>query len=325
MKKFYLILILILICFFIIYPLYFSSLFHNQEKISYSGDISGRNHLNTIILLGDTQRKSFWEFFKEDNGNISTYIFDKIASENPAFIIHLGDLIFNSANPYHWKNFDKSAKSIRKKGIPLFPILGNHEYYGFNKIALNNYFSHFPYYKNAQWNSLRFNDIGFILLNSNFDDMTKQEIEKQNSWYKAKLKELQQDSTISMIIIACHHPPYTNSMDVNDSKEVHYHFVNPLINIPKAKLFFSGHCHSYEHFLKNNIHFIVSGGGGGPRQKLITDSTEIRHKDHYKGGKFRKFHYCQLIISNNGILLQMININSDTGKWHVGDEFFINY
>lgn len=278
--------------------------------------------ISSIILLGDTQRTSGIEFWKEKNTGISKIIFQKIASEYPDFIIHLGDMVFDAASPDSWKQFDYDADNVNNKKILMYPVLGNHEYYGNNKIAKENIISRFPFLEEKTWYSKRINDVGVILLNSNFGELSEEQNLEQLNWYRNELEKFQNDTTINYILAACHHPPFTNSKVVGDDKNVLEKFVIPFISVPKAQLFFSGHCHSYEHFIKHGRHFIVSGGGGGPRQELKTSASGTRHDDSFKGTSLRDFHYCKLSLLYDKILFEMIAVN-ESGEFKNKDSFSI--
>ncbi|MFH1049354.1 MAG: metallophosphoesterase [bacterium] len=307
-----------------------------SDSVIYSGSTKDREDLKSFIFIGDTQRASNWEIGREKNDEVRPLILKQIAAENPAFIVHLGDFVFMGSDEDEWNAFDNFALNIRKKSIPVFPTLGNHEYFGNNEKAFKNYFSRFPHINNAKWYSFKFCNIGFIILNSNFDELKEKEQAKQNDWYLKKLEDLQNDSSITSIIIACHHSPYTNSTIVSADEDVQKYFVEPMFDIPKAKLFFTGHCHSYEHFEKNGKHFIVTGGGSGPRQKLRTKPI---YQDTFEGERIRNFHYCKVTIKDEGLLVQMIYIDDnilrqaqddnkqaqDDNKWKVGQEFLVGY
>jgi 3',5'-cyclic AMP phosphodiesterase CpdA len=291
------------------------------QLAKYTGNISSRKHIPSFILVGDTQRTSFWEFWREQNDSARFAVLQKIASENPAFVIHLGDFVYQGSSQNHWAKFDAYAYEFRNCAIPLFPVLGNHEFYGNKKNALHNYYSHFPYLKKRKWIAFRFCSVGFILLDSNFDKQRDNEKKQQDRWYRKRLREFQNDSALTTILVACHHPPYTNSTIVNDDEEVQSTFVKPFTTTPKTKLFFSGHCHSYEHFVLNNKHFIVSGGGGGPRHILKINANKQRHSDTSKNGARRAFHFCRISILSKGLRVQMFRLNSLSNEWSLGDEF----
>jgi predicted phosphodiesterase len=293
-----------------------------QSKNNYSSSLIQSEENNSFIIIGDTQRACFVEIGKEKNDEVRPMILKKIADENPSFIIHLGDFVCFGSSKNDWEKFDDLAIDIRSKNIPILPVLGNHDYFLNDKTALRNFFSRFPDLVKQTWYSRTFNGTGFIFLNSNFDNLTKEGNQKQLSWYKKTLNDLQSDTSVKIIIICCHHAPFTNSTVVSDNKDVQDLFVKPMLNIPKAKLFFTGHCHCYEHFIMENKHFIVTGGGSGPRQKL---SDKPIHIDTYKGGKIRNFHFCKATLRNFGILVQMIYIDDNLKKWEIGQEFFIEF
>jgi len=294
-----------------------------QQAVLYTGSISERQHLRSFVLVGDTQRTSFWEFWREQNDSARIAVLQKIASENPAFVIILGDLVSQGSNPIHWQQFDEYTADIRNSGIPIFPVLGNHDYFGNKERALGHYFSRFPHLEKSKWIAFRFLSVGIILLNSNFNELKDNERRQQHSWFIKKISEFQNDLALTTILVACHHPPYTNSKVVSDDKDVQRTFVEPFIATPKAKLFFSGHCHSYEHFVKNDKHFIVSGGGGGPRQLLEIDAEKQRHSDTYKGGPLRDFHFCRFSILTEGVQVQMVRLNKGLREWSIGEEFVV--
>ncbi|MGH9760247.1 MAG: metallophosphoesterase family protein, partial [Blastocatellia bacterium] len=215
---------------------------------TYTGDISSRQNIPFFMFVGDTQRTSRWERLigREQNDAGRQAVLDKIADENPAFLVILGDLVFQGDSPTHWPQFDQFAAPIRQKGIPVFPLLGNHEYFGDHNKAFELFFDRFPHLQRRFWYSIRFGSVAIILLDSNFDEMGRELMDRQDEWYKATLAEYQRDSAITNIIVCCHHAPYTNSTVVSDDALVQQHFVEPFKTTPKAKVFFTGHCHSYE-------------------------------------------------------------------------------
>ncbi|NIM16548.1 MAG: hypothetical protein GTO45_31430 [Candidatus Aminicenantes bacterium] len=52
----------------------------------------------------------------------------RIASQKPACVINLGDLVFCGTSQKQWKLFDKAHEPILQNKIPYFPVPGNHEY-----------------------------------------------------------------------------------------------------------------------------------------------------------------------------------------------------
>jgi hypothetical protein len=115
----------------------------------------------------------------------------------------------------------------------------------------------------------------------------------------------------------------TNSTIVSGSDAVRRYFVEPFLKTPKAQLFFSGHCHSYERFVEHGKTFIVTGGGGGARQKVITDSTRQHYRDYFRGPDIRPFHFCRVTIEETALRVRMVCLDSTLKHWSVADEFTI--
>ena len=296
----------------------------DKKFVQYSDEVTEADNDSTIIIIGDTQQTSFWEFWRESNSEFIPIILQEISNENPAMIIHLGDVVFNGASINHWNEFDEFAAPIYKKQIPIFPVLGNHEYFGNNEEAFQNYFFHFPAAKQKKWYKKNYKSVSFIFLNSNFSEMTREEIYNQNDWLDLIVAELENNDLIKHIVFISHAPPYTNSKVVDDNIFVQNYFVSIFEESKKAALFLSGHSHSYEHFIKEEKHFLVSGGGGGPRHELETNSkNKDYHFDYYPGKEIRDLHYCKMTIHENDLEIEMIKLDKESGEWSSGDCFSI--
>ena len=87
---------------------------------------------------------------------------------------------------------------------------------------------------------------------------------------------------------------------------------------------FSGHAHTYEHFVKNGRHFVVSGGGGGPRVELL-EGADRRHRDLYRGATPRPFHYLVVLPDATGITVRVKGFTKVDRSLTVVDEFFVPF
>ncbi len=278
---------------------------------SYAGFADVQPTKNCFIIVGDTQATSHWEFWRERNDRERKSIVDEITRRDPAFVLHLGDLTTRGGSEKHWQEFDDMHKEIRKKKIPYFPILGNHEFYGNDRKALQNYFERFPYLDKRRWYSFTWKKVGFILVESNFSSLTKEQVEEQSKWYLSELERLDKDESVDSIIVCCHEPPFTNSRVVRPNKEVKIYFADPFLRFQKARLFFSGHSHSYERFQIKNKFFIVSGGGGGPRHRVSVDPARSVYQDLFSGPEIRFFHFCEIERRGNALAFRVLRLESD--------------
>lgn len=281
------------------------------------------NEKKPLIIIGDTQRTSLLEFWRERNNGVSKHMLDEVCNENPAAVIHLGDMVFNGSSRSSWNDFEHDAASVFSRQIPFYPVLGNHEYFLGHSVP-EYVKTHFPPLAKKTWYSVTFGKLAVILLNSNFSALSAAEINEQNSWYAAELQKFQNDTSFTWIIVGCHHAPFTNSTVITDNKRVQKEFVLPFIAVSKAKIFFTGHCHGYEHFVNYGKDFIVTAGGGGPRPKLKKNNRDSFHQDICKADSPRDFNYCRLTFVDQHLLFEMIAWDGKSEKTRVGEHFVIN-
>jgi len=293
-----------------------------KKKPSYAGFADIQATKNHFILVGDTQGTSHWEFWREKNDRERKLIINEIAKREPAFVIHLGDLTTRGSSEKHWQQFDDMHKEFRKKEIPYFPIFGNHEFYGNDKKAQQNYFERFPYLDQRRWYSFIWKNLGLILVDSNFSSLTKEQIEGQSQWYLNELEKFEKMTGVDYIIVCCHEPPFTNSLVVSPNEKVKVYFADPFLRFQKTRLFLSGHSHSYERFQMDGKFFIVSGGGGGPRHKVIIDPRKRRYQDLFSGAELRFFHFCEIENRNDTLVFKVLRLESD-GSFATIDPFTI--
>jgi Icc-related predicted phosphoesterase len=298
----------------------------SQKVQPFRGDLQQRGERNCILFVGDTQRTGYLErlLLREQNDQARQAVMEKMVHEDPACVVILGDLVASGGDQDAWSYFDQLTINLRRDSIPVFAVPGNHEYFDGRETGLANFFERFPHPGNRTWYSFRLKNLAVILLNSNFDELRQDEFDLQNKWYLNTLDEYQKDSTVASIIVSCHHPPFTNSTIVSASKSVREYFVKPFEETQKAKIFFTGHCHSYERFFDGGKTFIVTGGGGGPRQEVQTRPKKQRYHDYFAGPAIRPFHFCRLIIQEKDLMIQMVCMDEKTGRWSVGDEVKID-
>jgi 3',5'-cyclic AMP phosphodiesterase CpdA len=264
-----------------------------------------------FCIVSDTQKTSHWEFWRETNGRERKWITQEMANRDPAFIINLGDLTARGSSKKHWQEFDTLNTPLRERRIPYFPVMGNHEFYGNNGKDLSYFFGRFLYLDHRRWYSFIWKNIGFILLDSNFSDMTVEEVHQQTQWYLKELEKFEKDDRVDYIIAGCHRPPFTNSKIVRLSQKSQTYFAKPFLRFRKAVLFFSGHSHTYERFRFGGKLFIVTGGGGGPRHKVYVDPKEWHYEDLYAGPELRFFHFCEIEVTGESLLFTVHRLEAD--------------
>ncbi|MBM4179223.1 MAG: hypothetical protein FJ211_07830 [Ignavibacteria bacterium] len=248
-----------------------------------------------VTVIGDQQRTSWVEFWKESNTEHARVVKNAITKKPDALLL-LGDHVFWSSSKGDWEFFDEIMQPVHQAGIPVFPLFGNHEYLGNTEVGMQNVQSRFTAARTT-WYRWDADSVAYLMLNSNWHDIGQDSTALQHAWFAEQLQKCDDDVTIRVIVVSSHHPPFTNSSVVHDDQRTRDEFVPLFMKTAKGRLWLSGHCHALEFFERNGKKFVVSGGGGGPRQKLFT-GTAARYEDQLSGPAIRPLH--SLLLQRNG-------------------------
>lgn len=260
-----------------------------------------------IAVIGDQQRTSWIEFWKESNTQHAQVVKSAMAQKPDALLL-LGDQVFWTSSKGDWEFFDEIMQPVHESGIPVFPLFGNHEYLGNTDVGLQNVQSRFAAARTT-WYRWDADSVAYIMLNSNWHTIGQDSTMMQRAWFANQLAACERDVTIRAIVVSSHHPPLTNSSVVHDDMQARDEFVPLFMNTVKGRLWLSGHCHALEMFEQNGKQFIVSGGGGGPRQKLLTGS-DARHEDKLSGSRVRPLHSLLLTRKGDSITVTVDSVTS---------------
>jgi predicted phosphodiesterase len=251
-----------------------------------------------IAMVSDTQAPLGVEriFLKAHQNTLATKkILEDIISRRPKALFMLGDVVSVGSREKKWRLMDSFLLHSRSIGIAVTAILGNHDLFmsALSGEALFN--KRFPDQVNTGFYKL-VDSIGFVLLNSNFSKLTAVQLQQQQDFYTATMAQLEADSSVKVIVVACHHSPYSNSRIVGSNIRVQEKFVPLFQRSSKAKLFITGHAHAFEHFTMSGKDFLTIGGGGGLHQPLNTRKGRIRSLSE---AYFPEFHYILMKRKND--------------------------
>lgn len=276
----------------------------------------------TIVIYGDS-RPSIWPVFRDhEDADVRVEVVRRIAQEAPDLVLHSGDLVFNGAHAESWGLFDVEHQPLRDRRIPFYPVLGNHEYFLDSKGLEKFFFPRFPMLGGRMWYDVRQGPVLFLMLNSNFSRLADEEIEAQDRWLEDQLAKAKEDAGIRAVIAVCHHPPYTNAVFSSINREVEGHFVARMHGHPKVKAMFFGHVHSYERFLIDGTHYVVSGGGGAPLVPIQQDPAKTTFRDLCPT-QDRRYNFCLGHLTSERLTFEVYNLNRDM-TWSVMDAFEID-
>ena len=175
----------------------------------------------------------------------------------PDFVVHTGDLVADGYDSSLWPIFFDIERDLLRQ-TAFFPSLGNHErntqeFYDFFRVDT-------PYY------SFNWGNAHFIVLNSDFGNAASSNSAKEAFW-AAQTSWLNEDLAANQKadyrFVAAHHPPMS-AVTTRQNFNARMIALMPLLEKYRVTAGFFGHDHNYQHYLKNGIHYIVTGGGGAP-------------------------------------------------------------
>ncbi|WP_118951576.1 metallophosphoesterase family protein [Taibaiella helva] len=261
-----------------------------------------QNGNDTMIFVSDTQAPLFVERLIHRtpfNRTATGLIFDDILGKRPQQVFLLGDVVAAGSKPARWTRVDRFLDSIRKDKGAVWACLGNHEYLYSAKAGVSAFQKRFPGHSKTGYYIIR-DSVAVVLLNSNLSRLTTEEQRRQEAFYQEALSTLDRNDSVRVIIVACHHAPYSNSKVVGSNLKVREQFAVPFLQTKKGLLFLSGHSHNFEHFRIGGKTFLVIGGGGGIRQHLNTGADRIECEND---GCHPAFHY--LMVKRQVAALQI--------------------
>lgn len=224
-------------------------------------------------------------------------IADAIREINPAFVIHVGDLVTNGDSPEDWAAFwgvvaPPDGEESLAGNAPLFPVIGNHEYRtllgGYVEEGITRYRLEFVLPANGleaqfpEWSerfySFAYGPAFYIVLDMNYDsdaayDATgliteagPPEIHPGSPQYEWLVSQLEAARDRYLFTFVCFHPPPYSSGPWGNSISFRARFLDPLFREWGVDGVFSSHDHFYERCETRaeeyRILYFVEGAGG---------------------------------------------------------------
>jgi acid phosphatase type 7 len=226
-------------------------------------------------------------------------IVNAIMRLKPVAVFHTGDLVANGRDPGQWAIFNRIVAPLRLSAA-FYPALGNHE----RNAAL--YFADFKLPGNGRWYWVDIDAIHFIVLD------TGSPIGPGSEQYNWLEKYLQRTNPADFTVAVFHHPPLSVGPHAYDEKKLHNSIV-PLFEKYDVDLVFAGHDHDYQRFFYNNIHYVVTGGGGAPlySQKRASPYLKVF---------LNEYHFCNLTNRHDG----QLRVDVFDGNLRVLDSFTVS-
>ena len=214
-----------------------------------------------FVVLGDTRTRP--DVHRSVIAAIVRY-------SKPDFVLHTGDLVADGTDPALWPLFfDIEGPLLRTAAF--YPSLGNHERHARN---YNDFMQAAPYYS-FDWGSAHFSvldsDIG---TSANTDRAKDAYWKEQTEWLEADLRKSQK-ATFRFVV--AHHPPMSAVFN-RQGNNAHMTALMAMFEQHHVTAGWFGHDHNYQHYLKNGIHYVITGGGGAPLYDVDKPPAGITQK-----------------------------------------------
>ena len=236
---------------------------------------------------------------------------ERMRSYDLDFVLHTGDTVYNAfeqsgpAEAFATKYFEAFGPLLHE--VPIYPVLGNHDYDQPARSGGRPYFlSAFPLLTDPSvpdsalgtWYAFDQAGIQFIMLDSQAFQGAGGRAE-QTAWMEERLA----DPSFRFSIPVFHTPPYTSGFHRNDGRALRTDW-NPLFEAADAPLVFSGHDHNYERIVRNDVTYVVSGGGS---PVLYGETGRVEGSQAFH----REMHFVLVEIDRDRIELTAIDIDGN--------------
>jgi acid phosphatase type 7 len=278
----------------------------------------------TLVAYGD-QRFTDPANVKATDPRVRQWLVKQIAAAKPMAIVLNGDvpLAGDVANDY--AVFRAESAAWRDAHLRVFPALGNHEFHGEPRKALENWWNAFPEMRNRRWYSAQLGSRVYVIaLDSDTSLLPGSD---QARWIEKQIDGL--PASIDFVLFTMHHPPVA---DVQTHLEVDHNprpneialrdYLSAAAKRSHARLLVSaGHIHNYERNEYEGVTYLVSGGGGAKPYYV-----ERTAGDRYQSQMFPNYHFVKFTLEKDrlhGVMYRVANPEAETLALEVKDTFDI--
>jgi acid phosphatase type 7 len=275
----------------------------------------------TFIAYGDTR------FTQRDgvaNAVARRALVARMASENPAAIFIGGDLVYDGSSVEDYETYTTETAAWSQAKIPTFPALGNHEFKGCGKdlspCLVNWWRSAAPSgVSSFRWYSVNLGPKLLVLVLDS--DSSLKPASEQRIWLEQQITHV--SSPIEFILVVLHYPPVRDPIypRAKDEKEIARYLSNHARALRARVVVVGSHVHNYERYRRDDVTYLVSGGGGAKPVPVLRLFGELSKLDTGVN-----FHYIRFRLENGDLQGTMVRFEPDSPAetaWTEPDRFEI--
>jgi hypothetical protein len=273
----------------------------------------------TFIAYGDTR------FTQRDgvaNAVARRGLVARLASEKPAAIFIGGDLVYDGSNPADYEIYRTETAVWSQANIPIFPALGNHEFRGCDKdvspCLVNWWGAAAPSeVRSFRWYSVTLGPKILVLLLDS--DSSLKPGSEQRTWFEQQITH--SGSPVKFVFVVLHYPPVRDPIfpRAKDEKEIARYLSKHAHSLQARVVVVSSHIHNYERFRRDDVTYLVSGGGGAKPVPVLRMFGELSKLDTAEN-----FHYIRFRLERGDLQGTMVRFdpgqNAETA-WTEPDRF----
>jgi acid phosphatase type 7 len=252
-------------------------------------------------------------------------LIQRILEEKPDAILLNGDVPWHGGDQNDYEVYRAETQVWRDANLRIFPALGNHEFAGCGvPQCLANWWAAFPKLKGRRWYSVRLGTKIYTIALDSDDSLLPGS--DQLLWLKNQIVSL--PGEVEFVLISMHHPPVADIqtrfiVDHNPrpNEVALAQFLQTTAAASRARFIVSaGHVHNYERFLRDDVVYLISGGGGAEPYQI--DRTP---QDLYQDSGFPNYHYVKFVLDGHILRATMYRL-ADAGArtWESKDEFEVH-
>jgi 3',5'-cyclic AMP phosphodiesterase CpdA len=189
----------------------------------------------------------------------------------PDFIVQTGDMVEDGNNTLLWPIFFDIERDLLRQ-TSFFPAIGNHE--------RTSHYVEDIFHEGGPYYSFDWGNSHITVVDSELETAAPTE-SGRNSFWAAQVKwieeDLQSHQKSDYRFVVAHHPPFT-AVTSRQGNNPHMTALTAMLEKYHVSAGFFGHDHNYQHYLKNGIHYVTTGGGGAPLYDVNTPPKEITQK-----------------------------------------------
>jgi len=273
----------------------------------------------TFITYGDTR------FTQRDgvaNAVARRALVARMASDKPAAIFIGGDLVYEGGNPEDYATYIQETAVWSQSKIPVFAALGNHEFRGcdtdVSPCLMNWWRAAVPVaVRSFRWYSVSLGPKILILLLDS--DSSLKPGSEQRTWFERQLTNV--GSEIGFVLVVMHYPPVRDPIfpRAKDEKEIARYLHTHTHSFPFRVVVVSSHIHNYERFSRDDVTYLVSGGGGAKPIPVFRLFGELSKLDTAVN-----FHYIRFRLEGGDLQGTMVRFDPERSAetaWTEPDRF----